>query len=224
MSEEITQNPGQEAQAEVSHEEVVAEMNRNGEEFATQSQEPTQEQVVAYETHQKLLNQRKADQRKARELEDKVRQLTESIKSAENAKLEEKQEYKKLYEATKVELEAKKREQEERDRIIVNKEKQAALNKELGGLKNDAYFRFAELDNIVIDDSGQVDLTSVRLEANRFRQNFPELITPSNPVRVNNQAPSGDAPVLSHQKDAREMSSSEREAFKRKAIMERLKK
>lgn len=216
MSEEITENTHVEESVspiqEESHAEIVSE--------------PVVEekQVVAWESHQKLLNQRKADQKKAKELEAQLRAMQDQVKQAENAKLEEKQEYKKLYEATKAELETKKREQEEKERIIVNKEKQAALSRELGGLRNDAYFRFAELDNIVIDDSGLVDQNSVRLEANRFRQAFPELIAASQPVRVNSQAPSGANPVVGQQKTAKEMSGAEREAIKKQILLDKLKK
>lgn len=221
MSDENTENVAE----ETHNQEIMHEMaEETADQVESDAERVRREQVVAWESHQKLLNQRKADQKKARELEAEVQALRESIKQQENAKLEEKQEYKKLYEATRQELEAKKREQEERDKIIVNKEKQAALAKELGGLKNDAYFKFAELENIVIDDSGQVDQNSVRLEANRFRQAFPELIASTPSVRVNSQAPSGNGPVLNQPKSPREMSASEREAIKRQMLLDKVKK
>lgn len=222
MSDENIVNTAEETQEpQIQHEAANEEAPAQ---FETEAEQTRHEQVVAWESHQKLLNQRKADQKKARALEEEVRALRDSIKQQENAKLEEKQEYKKLYEATRAELEAKKREQEERDKIMVNKEKQAALAKELGGLKNDAYFKFAELENIVIDDAGQVDQNSVRLEANRFRQAFPELVISTPSVRVNSQAPSGNGPVINQPKTAKEMSAAEREATKRQMLLDKLKK
>ena len=214
MSEEITESSVEHEESVDFNEQVVPET----------AEEEKSEQVVAWESHQKLLSQRKADQKKARQLEQEARELREQLKSIQNAKLEEKQEYKKLYEASRAELESIKREQEEKERIMVNKEKQAALIKELGGLRKNDYLKFADLENIVIDDSGQIDSNSVRLEANRFREAYPELIASKNPVRVNSQAPAGNSPVLNQAKKASELSGAEREAIKRQMLQDKLRK
>ena len=218
MSDEITEN-SLENENTASFESAQEIESQSAESF-----EAPKEETVSYDSYQKVLNQRKADQKKARQFEEELRALREQLKAQENAKLEEKQEYKKLYEAQKAELDAIKSAQAEKDRIMVEKEKQSALVKELGGLKRDEYIRFADLKAIVIDDTGEIDMNSVRMEANRFRQSYGDLIKTETPVRVNSQAPSGTSPVLNQEKSAKDMSANEREAIKRQILMNQLKK
>jgi len=213
MSDEITNEHNSE-----HSEELSAPLESSSEEAERE------DQFVAWESHQKLLNQRKADQRRAKELEKQYRELQQQLKEQEHRKLEEKQEYKKLYEASQSELDRLRAEQQEKQRIMVNKEKQAALVKELGGLHREEYIRFADLDAIVIEDSGEIDRNSVRLEANRFRESYPQLIKSETPVRINSQAPSGPSQTLNNQKSAGQMSTSEREHVKRQMLLNKLKK
>lgn len=187
--------------------------------------EPTPEQVVAYDTHAKLLNQRKNDQGKLKEMADQLEQMKSQVKQQETAKLEEKQEYKKLYEASQNELEGIRKENQLKEKALVDDHKRRALEKELGGLKNAEYFRFADLSNIVVDeDTGLVDGNSVRLEANNFRKNYGELLTSTPSVRVNSNAPQNRADILTQKVSAQEMTADQRSAYKRNIIKERIKK
>jgi len=186
--------------------------------------DPSEEDVVSYKNHEKLLNQRKADQQKMRSMEAELEKMRNDIKAAETAKLEEKQEYKKLYEHTLGELESVRNEISEKEQALVNDHKMRAVEKELGGLKNNAYLRFIDLSNVVInEENGMVDKNSVAFEANRIRSEFPEIIAAAPSARINSQAPSQKSDILHAPKSAAELNKNQRESLKRNIIQDRLK-
>jgi len=169
---------------------------------------------VAYQTHKKLLNQHKAAQKAQRDLAAKVAELEAERENAQKSKLEEKEEYKKLYEFQVEKNKAMEAEARAKDEALVEGVKKRALEKELGGWKKASYASFADLSNIVIGDDGLVDMNSVKIEANRYRQEYPELIESNKRVTVNNQAPSNDG-IIKPNKSAKEMSRDARSTSKR---------
>ena len=173
-----------------------------------------QDDAVAYATHKKLLGQFKANQKAARDLAAKVAELETDKENATKSKLEEKQEYKKLYDNALGKIQAMETESIEKDKALVDGHKRRALEKELGGLRKSDYFKFADLGNIVIGDDGLVDVNSVKFEANRYRQEYPELLSTSKKIEVNNRAPSQDG-IIKQQKGAKEMSKNDRSNSKR---------
>lgn len=178
------------------------------------SQIETSSDSVSYDSHKKAIGQLKNSQKRERELSERLADLETDRDNEVKSRLEEKQEYKKLYENQVSQNSKILAEIAEKEKALVNDHKRRALEEELGGLKKSQYFKFANLDDIVISDDGTVDQNSVKFEANRYRQEFPELINQTKTVILNNQAPSNDG-IVNKQKSASEMSTDERAEFVR---------
>jgi hypothetical protein len=201
------------------NENLVDEVINNAEESIIDSgpSQESQDDAVSYSTHKKLLGQFKSNQKAARDLAAKVAQLEAEREDSEKTKLEQKEEYKQLYENATNKLKQMEVESLEKEKALVDEHKRRALEKELGGLRKAEYFKFADLSNIVIGDDGLVDDNSVKFEANRYRQEFPELLTATKKLSINNQAPSNDG-IIRPNKSAKEMNRDDRSASKRNLI------
>ena len=173
-----------------------------------------QDDSVAYATHKKLLSQYKQNQGAAKNLAARIAELESEKENAQKSKLEEKQEYKKLYDNALGKIRSMETEAKEKESALVSEHKRRALEKELGGLRKSEYFKFADLSNIVIGDDGLVDENSVKFEANRYRQEFPELLQATKKVQVNNQAPSNDG-IVKPERSLKEMNRTDRSESKR---------
>jgi len=216
MSDEI-QSPeeGQNEELRADDQQIVSEPEV----------EAPQDDSVSYDSYQKLLRQRKADKAKALEMQAQLESLLEEKKARETEELKQQNKYEELYKATLQENEAMKAERKAQEKALVDEHKRRELDKELGGLSKSDYFRFANLDNILIADDGTVDLNSVKIEANRFRKEYPELIRPSRNVNINSQAPSNDGKILNKPSvDAKSMSAEQRSAYKEKFLRDQFKK
>ncbi len=144
---------------------------------------------VSLESHKRLLAQRKADRARARDLEAQLAQVQADKEQAEADRLAEENKYKDLYEKSeksKKELETK---LSEMTTTHVTREKKAALDKALGGIKKSEYLGFADLNSIEMNDDGTVDMESVATVANKFRESYPELV----PTKQTGKIPSDAA-------------------------------
>ena len=147
-----------------------------------QSVEPSVEQAkretVAYETHQKLLSQRKADQARLAEMDAKLKTFEETEMKKQQAKLEEKGEYQKILEAKENELKSLQERIKNDEQRRINSEKESAFLNSLGGkLKNPEYIRFASKDEIAVDpDTGKVDELSLKQVVDKFLKEHSTLV------------------------------------------------
>ena len=172
---------------------------------ASGANEQPKEDVVKYETHQRLLNQLKTSKEKhASNLADLQSQLAElsefkkSIDAQEESKLKESGDFKQLLEqrdATlneiRTELDATRNENLSYKENIDDMIKLNAFTTALGGnLKKAAYLKFVDTDRIVINpETGAVDDASLKTYANDFQNDFKELIDFS-ASKIPNGAPS----------------------------------
>jgi DNA repair exonuclease SbcCD ATPase subunit len=80
-----------------------------------------------------------------------------------------------------------------RDQAITNFRKAAAFEKEIGGkLKKDSYWSHVDFDKIAINpETGEIDTHSLSTEANRFSEEFKELIDFGNVANLPNSSASG---------------------------------
>lgn len=169
----------------------------------TQTQEDSQKKdSVAYETHQKLLAQRKRDQEILKEMNDKLAKFEEAERLKEQKELESKGQYSKILE----EREKRIRELEDRftqqEQKRVNQEKEAAFLQALPGkLRNQSYLSFMDKEGIVIDpETGKVDEGTLKQTVDKFlkehsalvdtkqnsSQNIPQSKAPSDPKVILN--------------------------------------
>jgi hypothetical protein len=137
--------------------------------------------VVSYETHKKLLGEKKRVQEENAALKFQLGEVERIKREAEEKELAEKNEYKKLYESKSEEakrLSDVLAQKEENEKAI--KKISAVLQslKPYGTIPAD----FIEMgvinpDSIIIDPStGEVDSVSVQKEAERIRSKFPMIL------------------------------------------------
>jgi hypothetical protein len=140
--------------------------------------------TVAYETHKKLLSEKK-------KLQEDLEAIRRRDEESQKKLLEEQGEYKKLNELlkeklTKAEEAEKLREKELLDAVKIN----AFREKLPGKIANPAYYGFVDLDKIVINpETGEVDSLSVEKEAKRFMDSHGRLVESAKTNPYDSSAP-----------------------------------
>lgn len=168
--------------------------------------EPKKESV-SYETHARLLAQRKKDQDARKTLEDKVTAFEKSAKEAEDAKLSEQGEFKKMVVQRDEELAEKAQElaQSKADLDQANKnltngvKLQAFVDKLPGRIKNHEYLSFADTDAIAIDpETGRVDEGSLNKVVNGFVEKHASLLETKG-IKLPGDGAAGGGAALTHE-------------------------
>ncbi len=156
--------------------------------------EGTTEETVSYKTYQEVLTQRKADQKKARDLQAQLDAATADKAATEEARLAEQKQFETLYQKEKVEREKLATQLAQMSARQVESAKVAAVKAALGGVRKDDYTKFFDLDAVQLNDDGTADAESVKQAANKFRQNYPELVATASKGRMANEAGRGIDP------------------------------
>lgn len=167
--------------------------NAEGEIVSDNSQMKDQ---VSYETHSKLLGQRKRDLEKMKELESLVQGFQGQKKQDEESKLVEQGEYKKLLEARELEITNLRQENTEHAKHMTEAHKLNAFREKLPGtIKNSAYYNFVNMEAILIDpETGIVDEASVSEEVNTFMKDHYSLVKSESKTALPNNATKDIAP------------------------------
>lgn len=152
---------------------------------------PKKEDVVSYDSYAKLLNQRKADQSRLKELQGKLEAIESAEKERESTKLKEQGEYKKLLARKEEEfnkLQAQVR-QHEKDMLDAHK-LQVVKSRLPGDVLRPEYLGFIDLDKIPVLEDGTFDEQIVEQVAQEFTKNHSGLIRPVGTTsKLPNQAP-----------------------------------
>lgn len=144
--------------------------------------------TVAYSSYQRAVEREKRAKEEARQKDLELQKYREAEKAKEEQKLTEQQEWKKLAKTKDEELKALSNELASLKKNMVNGERRKALIEALGGVKNDRYLEFANLDMIEMVD-GQPDPHAVKLVAEDFKKNFPDLLAaPTKQARMTSRA------------------------------------
>lgn len=154
---------------------------------------------VSYDTHRKLLAEKKSMQERLQNTESELNEIKSQIAAKTQQDLEEQNRFKELYEGLKTENETLKTSIHERDVAMQDALKIDAFNKALGdGRKIDRKYRsFIDTKNIMLDtQTGAVDELSASKEVERVLAEFPEIVKSSGTSRaLPNQAPTGVSSV-----------------------------
>ena len=171
----------------------------NQQEVETQvdSSESTEarEGSVAYETHKKVLAQRKRDQEENRALKERLDKFEAAERAKQQKELESKGEYEKILAERDNKIKQLLESQEEDKRRRVNNEKESAFIQSLPGkLKNPAYLQFMDKESIAIDpETGRVDQGTLKSVVDKFLKEHGSLLESkpnSAPVSNFGKAPS----------------------------------
>lgn len=165
-----------------------------------------------------ILNEKKRIQQEKRQLQDELNAMKAALEQQQREKLEEKQEYKQLWERTQEELKAEREKLFNVQNSIVRAEKRKAFDRELGKpLSKDRYYDFVNFDDIIIEEDGTVNSDSVRYAVNLFRESYRELVPQQSTPRVGSEAPSNDG-VIRPKKTLNDMNKGDRSSMKRRLL------
>ena len=164
--------------------------------MTTENNEPMvkEKELVEYETYKRVLDQRKADQSKARELQAELDLIKAERENAEAAKLAEQKRFEELYASERKKSEDLTSRIKQAETQAATEKKRAAIKSSLGGVRKDEYLSFADLDSIVILENGQLDTDTVKAAANKFREAHPELVASKETSRLPNDSAIGFQP------------------------------
>lgn len=133
--------------------------------------ESIEDKPIRYSTHKKLLNQHKNLQSELEEL----RSFRKEIEEKEQLKKGEFEKILKNREERINELQTKLNTVQEN--ITDGKKINAFMEKLPGKVKRNEYLSFVDLDDIAVDpETGKVDMSTVEVAAQRFANQFPDLI------------------------------------------------
>lgn len=132
---------------------------------------------VAYETHRKLLAEKKRRDEELAAANAKIEAFQADMKAREEAELRQKEDYKRLLELREKELLETKAKNESFQRMVEEATKIQALQKALNGALDPKFRPLVDIDQIVLDPAtGKVDELSVTAYAEKFRQTYPTVL------------------------------------------------
>ena len=141
-------------------------------------------EVVSKKAYEEVSRDMHKNKQKAKELELALNELQTQLKVQEETKMQEKEEWKELYEREKAKAEEERQKLEQEKGRYTRSVKISALKQELGGNVKDEYLGFAKLDSIVIDESGSIDADSLLSVANQYRKEHGQLISTSDGTNI----------------------------------------
>ena len=144
-------------------------VNTSGDPEEEKNQTP---ETVRYDTHRKLLGEKKELQEKYRKLEEEKKKLEEERLEKERKDLEAQGNYKKLLEQREDEL---KKEREEKNSIlkeIQDARKKQAILKHISGVVPHKIHMLLPVDMVTLDENGSPDETSSKAAAQYFEQEY----------------------------------------------------
>jgi len=160
---------------------------------------PVVKESVSYETHSRLLDQRKKDQVKFKDMETKWQEREALDAAATEKKLLDDGELKKVIDAQRSKIEELNGSLTVKDKFVTDTVKISAFMDKLPGklLKHD-YLHFVNLDKIAIDpDNSQVDDLTLNEVVNDFLKDHPNLVVADGKkLPADNAAASGGAMSL----------------------------
>lgn len=146
---------------------------------------------VSFESHQKLLNEKKALQKKLDEHEKKNKETVEK-------ELKAKEQFKELAEAKEKELEETKTKLKEKEIESDNFTKISHFVKNATGEIPQQYWSLIPLDSIEIDEHGKVDEVSLKKAVKDFEKQYPEVIKKATKGKMPNGAANGGSNSISY--------------------------
>lgn len=130
-----------------------------------------QQGTVSYDTHKRLLSEKK-------KLQERLEQVETEWRSKKEIELKEQNQWKTLYEQEQKERETLHSRLSEQEQRWNNAIKLDSFMQAMGSRKIDSkYANFINLDTIALDqESGQVDALSVQREVDRICREYPEIV------------------------------------------------
>jgi chromosome segregation ATPase len=198
MSDELNQENVIVEQELSIEDKIKVEKGKNPEAFKEESGDHMDALV---KKKNELLNEKKKEQARNRQLEEELNSLKNMLRKQEEEKLEQNQEYKTLWENTQKEKEEIQNKYFGLQENLVKEKKIKEFNKVLGkSLSKDRYYDFVDVNSIIIEEDGSVNKDSVKYVVNVFRENYPELTPKQEMPKIGTQSPSNEG-IIGKQQD-----------------------
>jgi hypothetical protein len=104
-------------------------------------------------------------------------------------KLKENEDYKSLFEDSELKRIAVETDYSAHKQQFVDSSKLNAVVQAIGGFKKDEYTKFIDPSKVSMTEGGTIDTESLKIEADRIRQTFPELLRSASTASLPNTAP-----------------------------------
>lgn len=158
----------------------------SGSDGKTESNTQQTKDSVAYDTHRRLLDEKK-------KLQDKYEVLAKEKAERERKELEEKGEWQKLVAQEKQRADEAAGKLAEYEAARLEAKKAKALIQALDGGIDEKFYNFLPVDQILVDpETKEVNKTSVATAAENFRKTYPELLKKPG-VKMPADAPKGNS-------------------------------
>jgi hypothetical protein len=159
---------------------------------AAASGAPGKEDVVAYETHRKLLGEKKRLEEQHAAAAQKIKEYESQAKLKEESELKQKEEWKKLLEIREKELAEAKQQVHVKDELISTSLKRRALLDAVNGSVPEQYWGLMPLEEIALNpETGMPDESSVQAIARKFESTFADVVKPKGAKGLPNTAAGG---------------------------------
>jgi parvulin-like peptidyl-prolyl isomerase len=159
--------------------------------------------TVPLEAHDRLLSEKKRLQAERDSMSKRLADLEAAAKIAEEKKLEETQSYKELAERRQRELETVNAARQAEIEKMTDRLKKEAFIRAVGGLGKPAFEIHIPVDQIALNETGNIDEANLKIVAENFKKDFPEL------VKANKTFPATPAPTGGGAPDVKKMTSAQ---------------
>lgn len=157
-------------------------------------QKSEEEKYVPKKAYEGVSNDLHKFKGKYKDAEARATELEARLKSIEEEKMLEKNQYKELFEQKTEEFEALKNDVQTKEQRYIDTAKRAALKSELGSIRNE-YLAHANIAEIQLNDDGSVNNESVLAVANDFREKHAVLIPKKSETSSTSLPPTSEAPI-----------------------------
>lgn len=152
--------------------------------------EESQPEVVPYESHRKLLDEKKKERENNKALQAELEKYRKAEESRQQVELEEKGEYSKILDQYKSKIgELEGALENHQASKVSDKKKQAFLSALPGSLKNEKYLSFADLNDVAVNpDTGEVDPLGLKSAIDSFVSEHGSLLNAPKSSTVTDRA------------------------------------
>lgn len=160
---------------------------------ANEAPAPNPNDAVSYETHRKLLAEKKKAAEELAATRAALDKLEAEKREREEADLKAKEDFKSLLAIREKELNEIKAESEKTKRQVLEARKLDSFLRSVNGVIDRRYWGLIDTDQIIVDPTtGEIDPLTVTKAAEAFRQTYPEIVAaPGRSIGMPTAAPTG---------------------------------
>lgn len=153
------------------------------------------EQSVSYETHRRLLSEKKRRDEENAALKARLDEIEKRDKEKMEAELKQKEDWKKMLELREKELSDKDAKLKQYEQQRVEETKLRKFLASIDGKIDSRYWQLIPIEEIAVRDNGEIDELSVTKAVETFVKKFPETVQRRNAPSTSNTAPNGQGSI-----------------------------